>query len=117
MESEVVYYAYAFDVKINGKKQTIYFENEYDAKMGRFIAYCHFDYQRLTIKGFVPPVSQPRKVMLRQKDLENITVFYILANNQISVLTLGTTANIVFVDLIVGHEIANFCLIGANPKI
>ena len=75
MESEVVYYAYAFDVKINGKKQTIYFENEYDAKMGRFIAYCHFDYQRLTIKGFVPPVSQPRKVMLRQKDLENITVF------------------------------------------
>jgi len=49
--------------------------------------------------------------------IKDVTVFYILANNQIPVLTLGATTNIVFVNLIVGHKITSFRFVGADPKI
>ena len=75
MESEVVYYAYVFEVKVGNKYKKFYFENKEDAAVARFEAYCAFDYQRLTIKGFTPPVSQPTRVMLKADDLKNIEVF------------------------------------------
>ena len=74
MESEVVYYAYMFEVKVGNKYKKFYFENMADANIARFAAYCSFDYQRLTIKGFTPPVSQPKRIMLKAEDLKNIEV-------------------------------------------
>ena len=74
MESEVVYYLYTFEVKVGNKYKKFYFENKEDAAIARFSAYCTFDYERLTINGFVPPVSQPARVMFRKNELEKIEV-------------------------------------------
>ena len=74
MESEVVYYVYTFEVKVGNKYKKFYFENKSDANIARFAAYCTFDYQRLTIKGFTPPVSQPTRIMVKKDELDRINV-------------------------------------------
>ena len=49
--------------------------------------------------------------------VEYIAVLGIHLNNQISILALGALANIMLMHLVIRHEIANFCLVGADPKI
>ena len=75
MESEVVYYLYIFEAKIDGKHQKFYFENKKDAALARFMLYKTFDYERLTINNFVVPVSHVERKMLRKEQIKDISYF------------------------------------------
>lgn len=70
MESEVVYYLYTFEVKVNGHRHQFYFENKFDAEKARFICYKNFDYERITTRNYKVPVSMVERVMLRKPQLD-----------------------------------------------
>lgn len=75
MESEVVYYLYTFEAKVDGKYKKFYFENKKDAALARFMLYKTFDYERLTINNFVVPVSHVERKMLRKEQIKDISYF------------------------------------------
>ena len=75
MESEVVYYLYTFEAKVDGKYQKFYFENKKDAALARFMMYKTYDYERLTINNFVVPVSCVEREMLRDDQLKRLDYF------------------------------------------
>ena len=75
MESEVVYYLYTFDAKINNKRYYFYFENKADAEIARFVTYSLYDYERLTINNFNVPVSHVERVMLKENQLKTTRYF------------------------------------------
>ena len=60
--------------KGGSKTRRFYFEDNANAQIARFFVYSCFDYERLTISGFQPPVSMPRKIMIREKDLNKIKI-------------------------------------------
>ena len=47
--------------------------------------------------------------------IEHIAILGIHLYNQIPILTFGATADVMLMYLVVGHEITNFRLIGADP--
>ena len=49
--------------------------------------------------------------------IKDIAILGIHLHDHVSILTLGTLENIVFMNLVICHKIANFRLIGTNPKI
>ncbi len=74
MEKEVVCYIYWFKADVLGGKKSFYFENKDDAEIARFMVYKMFDSQRLSIKGFIPPVTKVRKYVLRENELKNYKI-------------------------------------------
>ena len=49
--------------------------------------------------------------------VEYTSVLGIHLNNQVSILTLGALANVMLMHLVIGHEIAHFCLVSTDPQI
>jgi hypothetical protein len=49
--------------------------------------------------------------------VEYISILGIHLNDQVSILALGAFANIMLMNLVVGHKITNFRFIGTDPKI
>lgn len=74
MEKEVVCYIYGFKADILGRRNSFLFEKQDDAQIARFMVYKMFDNQRLTVKGFVPPVTKVRKHVLRENELPDYRI-------------------------------------------
>ena len=73
MEKVVMCRLYYFDNK--GKKY--YFESKTDAELVRLIAYKTYDEQRLTIRRFIPPVSQVKSIFVPESELQNYYINHI----------------------------------------
>ena len=74
MEKEVMCYIYSFSVDLYNGNKTFYFEFKEDAEIARFLVYKAFDKQRLSVKGFVPPVTKPKRQMVKEKDLDKYKI-------------------------------------------
>ena len=62
MEKEVC--LYKFNVELYNGVKSFYFENKKYAEVARRSVYKSFDKQRMTIKGFIPPVTKLEKEMI-----------------------------------------------------
>ena len=65
MEKTVMCTLYCFQ----DKKQKYYCETSAEAEILRFIAYKRYDEERLTIRHFVVPVSEVKKIMVPESEL------------------------------------------------
>lgn len=73
MKKYIVCELYYFEDTANRKR--FYFENKATCERARFMAYKCYDMYRLSKKGFVVPVGQVKKILVKEEDLSKITVY------------------------------------------
>ena len=78
MEKVVFYKAYFFEDLKTGEKY--YYEDKPSCEIARFCVYKRYDKERLSINGFVVPVSQVQEILIPEKEIENIEFQESLAN-------------------------------------
>ena len=49
--------------------------------------------------------------------VERFATLCVVLDNHISIFALGTLVNIISIILVIGHEVADFYLVGANPQV
>ena len=59
------------------KHEKYYFENKEMAEIARFNAYKSYDYNRLTIRHFVVPLSMVKSELIHENDINKIKLYVI----------------------------------------
>ena len=75
MEKVVFYRVWYFEDFKKGEK--FYFEDKEVAEVARFSAYKSYDYERLTIRNFIVPVSTVKSVLIPEDEIDKIKIYYI----------------------------------------
>ena len=64
------------------KNEKYYFETKQEAEVARFCAYSSYDYERLTKRGFVVPVTAVASILVSEKEIENIKINKVEMNSE-----------------------------------
>ena len=113
MKKVVFYELYYFED--TRRKKKYYCEDKGIAEMLRFSAYCGYDGERISTRGFVVPVTQVKKVLVSEEELNKIRGNVITAEDFFNSTPQKRTVDFLFDNMF--DKMVEFCSKKENKRV